>query len=178
MKILLVSLILMAGAFACHPIDSDAVPNTNSGSLSNLKGTWTLKYVFLSDAIDQPCSSSKIPQGITLNITDELVENSTNTYVINGQSAVNSYFGGINIVSFDEKSQTGKANITQLGSTKMAGPEDLMNCELRYFTLLNATKDFKVFKDTDGMYYLHIGDFKQDIQPSRDGGLYLIFTKK
>ncbi|MDI9869124.1 META domain-containing protein [Flectobacillus roseus] len=177
MKIGLLFLLFMIGASACHPIENDASAKGNIGNLDSLKGTWTLKYVFLGDVIDQPCSSSKMSHDITLNITNQLVDNTTDTFVINGKSAVNSIFGGLKILSFDENTQIGKAAITQLGSTKMAGPEDLMNCELRYFTLLNATKDFKIFKDTDGKTYLHLGDFKTDNQPSRNGGRYLIYIK-
>ncbi|MDI9867287.1 META domain-containing protein [Flectobacillus sp. DC10W] len=177
MKIGLLFLLIMAVSNACHPIENDAAAKGNISNLDSLKGTWTLKYVFLGDVIDQPCSSSKMPHPINLNITNQLVDNTSDTYVINGQSAVNSIFGGLKILSFDEKTQIGKATITPLGSTKMAGPEDLMNCELRYFTLLNATKDFKIFQDTDGKTYLHLGDFKTDNQPSRNGGMYLIYTK-
>lgn len=177
MKIGFLFLLIMIGTSACHPIENDATAKGSISNLDSLKGSWTLKYVFLGDVIDQPCSASKMPHDITLNITSQLVDNSSDTYVINGQSAVNSIFGGLKILSFDENTQTGKATITQLGSTKMAGPEDLMDCELRYFTLLNATKDFKVFKDTDGKTYLHLGEFKTDNQPSRNGGMYLIYTK-
>jgi hypothetical protein len=80
----------MIGASACHPIENDATAKGSISNLDSLKGTWTLKYVFLGDVIDQPCSSSKMPHDITLNITSQLVENTSDTYIINGQSAVNS----------------------------------------------------------------------------------------
>jgi heat shock protein HslJ len=133
-------------------------------------GKWVLKGVFLGDALDGPCGyDAKEYQDITL----EIVENPTekDEFKISGRAAVNQYFGGMKISSFENNK--GKIDILQLGSTKMAGPEPLMACELRFFNLLNEANDLCL---KDGK--LQIGQLKNTTSPSRDGGTYLIFEKK
>lgn len=66
---------------------------------------------------------------ITLEITD------TN---ISGNSGVNNYFGKITL------GQGGKLNISGLGSTKMAGPADLMEQEQKYYAALANAAAYKI----------------------------------
>jgi heat shock protein HslJ len=143
-----------------------------------IQGEWVLKNVFFGDAIDTPCNweaGDKV-QEMTLNITTEKA-NESDMYLLNGQSAVNRFFGSYSITSFDTKTQIGTIKMGGISGTKMAGPTELMNCEYRYYTLMGDAVDFRI--TTDGTtQQLHLGRLKKDDAPSRDGGTYLIFERK
>lgn len=136
----------------------------------NLEGEWVLKNVFLSDAIDSPCgweAGEHSPLTLNINLKDD-------KYAISGNSAVNSYFGSFELLSYDSENNTGKIESGAIGSTKKAGPEALMNCESRFLGQLERATDF-AFDDNDK---LRIGNFRDENSHPRDGGYYLIFEKK
>lgn len=136
----------------------------------NLEGEWVLKNVFLSDAIDSPCgweAGEHSPLTLNINLKDD-------KYAISGNSAVNSYFGSFELLSYDSENNTGKIESGAIGSTKKAGPEALMNCETRFLTQLDTATDFAF--DDNGE--LRIGNFRDENSHPRDGGYYLIFEKK
>ena len=95
-----------------------------SPASENLKGNWVL---IGSGSDDKPSTGI-----ITLNITDSN---------ISGNSGVNTYFG------FATVGSDGKLIISDLGSTKMAGPANLMMQEQEYY---NALKNVTGCKIIDG----------------------------
>ncbi len=136
-------------------------------------GKWVLKYKFLGDAIDTPCGYAVTnARDITLDIEDNTTSSNVNELRLSGNSPVNLYNGGFVITSYDEITGIGTMKIGALGSTKMAGPEELMECETNYFNMLNEFSEFRVQEGK-----LHIGRFKKDSTPSRDGGTYFIYEK-
>lgn len=144
---------------------------------SSITGNWKLKSVFLGDVIDTPCSwEAPEHKDMTLNITSEKVENDPKSFVLNGQSSVNQFFGSYSILSFDAATKKGTIKMGAIGGTKMAGPENLMNCEFRYYSLLGDATEFQLVEGENGPV-LHLGHLKKDNTPSRDGGTYLIFEK-
>ncbi|MCP9755261.1 META domain-containing protein [Lacihabitans sp. CCS-44] len=139
----------------------------------NLEGKWVLKHRFLGDAIDTPCGYAVTnARDITLEVTDNTESNDVNELRITGNSAVNMYFGGLTITGFDTNTGIGSMKISTLGSTKMAGAPELMECETGYFNMLNESAEFRI---QEGQ--LHVGRFKKDTAPSRDGGTYFIYEK-
>lgn len=143
---------------------------SNIDAQSEITGNWVLKNVFLSDAIDTPCGwEAGEHEPLTLNITRD-----GDSYSFSGKSAVNNYFGTFSILSYNETTRTGKIKSGPIGSTKMAGPAPLMNCEQRFFNQLETAIDFSI--DENGV--LKIGTFRNENSHPRDGGYYLIFEKK
>jgi heat shock protein HslJ len=140
---------------------------------TNVVGKWVLKYKFLGDAIDTPCGYAVTDvRDITLELSENTESSAKKSLSINGNSAVNNYFGNFTITGFDTKTGIGTMKIGPLGSTKMAGPTELMDCENNYFNMLNEFSEFRVQEGK-----LHIGRFKKDTTPSRDGGTYFIYEK-
>lgn len=137
----------------------------------DIKGEYIYKYRFLGDAIDTPCGYAVTNvRDLTLKIEENTEDK--NSYRISGNSAVNMLSGYLTITGYDSKMGIGTIKIGQLGSTKMAGPPELMQCEQAYFDMLNEAPEFRVQEGK-----LHIGRFKKDDIPSRDGGTYMIFEK-
>ncbi|MGA0560394.1 META domain-containing protein [Larkinella sp. VNQ87] len=60
-------------------------------------------------------------------------------YRVTGRSAVNQYFG-----SLTGSAASNEIQISALGSTKMAGPEDAMQFETDYFNKLQAAKRYEI----------------------------------
>lgn len=140
---------------------------------TSIIGKWVLKYKFLGDAIDTPCGYAVTnARDITIEIEDNPDSSNPNELRLSGNSAVNLYNGGFVITGFDEKNGIGTMKIGALGSTKMAGPPELMECETNYFNMLNEFSEFRIQEGK-----LHIGRFKKDTTPSRDGGTYFIYEK-
>ncbi len=139
---------------------------------SKLVGTWVLKNVFLGDAIDTPCGyATKGVRELTMVISEDT---ESKTLKISGQSAINVYNGSLSIISSDTSNGISTIKIGALGSSKMAGPPDLMECETRLYNFLNEAPELRI-SDTGE---LNIGRFKKDNTPSRDGGTFLIYEKK
>lgn len=112
-----------------------------SPASENLKGNWVL----IGSGPDNTPSTGII----TLNITDSN---------ISGNSGVNTYFGSITI------GPDGKCIISNLGSTKMAGPANLMTQEQEYYTALKNVTGCKIIEgnlvmtDNDGKILLTFAD--------------------
>ena len=148
---------------------------TSVESTGKLSGEYVLKGVFLSDALDSPCGwEAGEHKDITINFTNDAAEANTGYMQLSGISAVNHFFGTYKIKSFDGSTGTGTIEVSTLGSTKMAGPPLLMQCETRFFDYLSGAKDFSV--ENDGT--LKLGNFRKPDSHPRDGGTYLIFAKK
>lgn len=145
-------------------------------SEASLQGEWVIKNVFLGDAIDTPCGYevTNAPT-LTINFSADKQENSDKLR-FNGSSAVNSYFGGYKVLSYDSKTGIGTLEMGAIGSTKMAGPAELMQCEQRIFDFLQQAKDFEISTE-NGKTSLHLGIINRSETPSRDGGTYLILEK-
>ncbi|MCP9767780.1 META domain-containing protein [Lacihabitans sp. LS3-19] len=140
---------------------------------TKIEGKWILKHKFLGDAIDTPCGYAVTnARDITLEISKDTESKEPNVYKISGNSAVNLYFGNLKINTTDAANGISTITIGQLGSTKMAGPPELMQCETGYFDLFNQSVEFRIENE-----HLQIGVFKKDNTPSRDGGTYLIYEK-
>lgn len=162
--ILITSLFQIMSINSCSKVEIAANPE------NEILGKWVLKSKFLGDAMDTPCGYGvKNSREITIEINK--VKN--NSYTINGQSIVNTYFGSFSIESTDDKLGIHFIKIGPIASTTMAGPEEYMKCELGYFDMLNSVKELKIDKDR-----LLLGNFKKDNIPSRDGGTYFIFERK
>jgi len=158
--------------FSLFKIDSCTEMEIQSSVNSNeILGDWIYKNRFLGDAIDTPCGYAVTNvRELTLKV-EENTENKENLK-LTGNSAVNMLFADLKILTFDKATGIGTLKIEHLGSTKMAGPPDLMQCEQGYFEMLNDAADFKIENNK-----LMIGHFKKDNTPSRDGGTYMIFEK-
>ena len=150
----------------CTEIEVESSVNSNE-----ILGNWTYKNRFLGDAIDTPCGYAVTNvRDLTLKIE---VNSENKEYLkLSGNSAVNMLFGDLKVLTFDKSTGIGTLKIEHLGSTKMAGPPELMQCEQGYFEMLTGAEDFKV----EGKKLL-VGHFKKDNTPSRDGGTYMIFEK-
>lgn len=157
---------LLIGLFFLQMSSCD---KTDITAVSNLEGNWLLKNVFLSDAIDTPCGwEAGEHEPINFDVKKE-----SDNYSFGGNSVVNAYFGNLKVLSYDKDTKTGKLEISNLGSTKKAGPPLLMNCETRFFNQLQTAIDFGF--DEEGL--LKIGTFRNENSHPRDGGYYLIFEK-
>ena len=154
-------------------IDSCSKIEVQADTNSNIIGKWVLKNRFLGDAIDTPCGYAVTnARDITLEIVDNTESSDTNVLRMTGNSAVNMYFADLTITGFDEKTGIGTMKISTLGSTKKAGAPELMECESGYFSMLSESAEFRIQEGK-----LHVGRFKKDTTPSRDGGTYFIYEK-
>jgi hypothetical protein len=121
--------------------------NTSQKKVSDnpIEGTWVLKNVLMGDAMDAPCGFSNEDKVKEMNVTFTSEKTKNNEiYKLHGQSSVNSFSGQYVIQSYDTKTKTGKIKFEPLASTKMAGNQDFMDCETRYFTYLQKSEDFKI----------------------------------
>jgi heat shock protein HslJ len=154
-------------------IDSCTKIEVQADTNSAIIGKWVLKNRFLGDAIDTPCGYAVTnARDITLEIADNTESSDAKVLRMTGNSAVNMYFGDLTITGFDETTGIGTMKISTLGSTKMAGSPELMECETNYFNMLNESAEFRI---QEGQ--LQVGRFKKDTTPSRDGGTYFIYEK-
>lgn len=100
----------------------------------------------MGDSMDMPCGFSNEGKSreIILTITSKKV-NPTNRRKLFGQSTLNDFMGWYTILSFDEKTKTGKIQFETLVSTKMASDNaSLIECEKRYLSYLEKMVDFKI----------------------------------
>ncbi len=164
--------IVLVLAFQLLQINACSNEEVSQNMNTKLLGTWVLKNKFLGDALDTPCGYATTGvRELTLIISEDL-ENKT--LKISGQSTVNQYFGSLNIISTDTSNGISAIKIGTLGSSKMAGPPALMECETNLFNFLNESQELRLTDEGN----LNIGRFKKDNTPSRDGGTYLIYEKK
>lgn len=151
------NILLMSQIISCETASVNA--------LDQISGDWKLTKIFLSDAYDSPCGwETGQHRDITLNIKQE-----NDKFTFSGQSTVNMYNGSFKATG----DTTLEIVMGGVASTKMAGPENLMNCEMRYFNFLNDAKELQI--NNEGQ--LLIGNFKKPDGHPRDGGTYLVFEK-
>ena len=115
--------------------------NASTLTLSNKKEVWTFKVLTLNKKLKNTSwkllnmdgkDVSKLISKNENNITLSFNENG-----INGNSGINNYFGDCEIVNNNIK-------IGPLGSTRMAGPENLMKVEREFLELLGNSKKVKL----------------------------------
>jgi heat shock protein HslJ len=134
-----------------------------------IEGTWIFKEFFLGDAIMTGCGwEAENVRTITLTI-----EKDGDIYKLSGAAPVNNYFGSAKMISFQTSNLNGKIEMGPIGSTKMAGPQALMQCETMFLDMLQNATDIGL-RDNDE---LHIGRFRTLESNPRDGGTYMIFEK-
>ena len=143
---------------------------TASIDASTLDGTWQLTGVFLSDALDQPCSN-----GVTPNNKMTLTFDTENKKV-NGTSSVNLLNGSFDFSIPSQTGEIGDISFNPLGSTKIGGSEEQLQCELRYFNMLQDAREFRI-EQNGKVTTLHIGTLTVNGENPRDGGTYLVFQK-
>jgi heat shock protein HslJ len=142
---------------------------------SKLVGEWFVQEVFLGDVIDTPCGHDvKDAPQLTVNFSG--TADLEGQFSFTGKSAINTFFGTYGIISLDEPNGQGTMKFGSIGATKMAGSEELMACESRFFSILERATDFSVSNE-NGKEVLRIGAFKKDDKPSRDGGTFLIMER-
>lgn len=115
--------------------------NASTLTLSNKKEVWTFKVLTLNKKLKNTSwkllnmdgkDVSKLISKNENNITLSFNENG-----INGNSGINNYFGDYEIVNNNIK-------VGPLGSTRMAGPENLMKVEREFLELLGNSKKVKL----------------------------------
>ena len=115
--------------------------NASTLTLSNKKEVWTFKVLTLNKKLKNTSwkllnmdgkDVSKLISKNENNITLSFNENG-----INGNSGINNYFGACEIVNNNIK-------VGPLGSTRMAGPENLMKVEREFLELLGNSKKVKL----------------------------------
>lgn len=164
-------LLIIIASFQMLIVNSCSKTEVAAINTDSYEGNWVLKNVFLGDVVDTPCSYEvKEHRDLTLTISKE--KESANLQ-LNGQSAVNTFFGNIKIESIDATSNIASIKVDPLGSTKIGGPANLMQCETRYYSLMSEAIEMRIENDM-----LYMGRFKKDPTPSRDGGTFLIFERK
>lgn len=115
-------------------------------SSNPLEGTWVFKNILMGDAVDVPCgfgNEGKVKE-MNVTFTSEKLEVGGKLR-LHGQSSVNGFMGTYTILSYDEKSKTGKLKFGPIASTKMASENpDFMECENRYLSYLEKSENFKI----------------------------------
>ena len=115
--------------------------NASTLTLSNKKEVWTFKVLTLNKKLKN--TSWKLLNMDGKDISKLISKNENNTTLsfnengINGNSGINNYFGDYEIVNNNIK-------IGPLGSTRMAGPENLMKVEREFLELLGNSKKVKL----------------------------------
>ncbi len=143
-----------------------------------LEGTWILKSVLSGDIMDTPCG---IENNVEINIVFEAQKEGEKNINFSGQSSVNSFSGSCTILSFDEKTKSGKIKFGPIASTKMASiAKEYQDCENRYFSILQVTEDFTI-KNNKLELIKSIPMSKSDIENgtfNEGNNLILFFDKK
>lgn len=148
---------------ACEKVSSNSKPD--------VFGEWILTGIFLSDAKDTPC-------GWQVNdhrdISLKMEKDAMGLIAISGKSVVNSYGCKVESLVYNDADKKGEIKITNLYTTEIAGPKELMQCEERYYQMLQTAKEYTI--DENGN--LLLGLLEKPGSNPRDGGTYLIFAKK
>jgi META domain len=173
MKTLLTFFII--GVIASCSKDKIGTENmSDSKTKALLVGKWKAVSLFLSDASTGVCHQEKTGRDITFEFKNELAADKI-SYTFNGTAPVNSYFGNISFISFDENTNTAKIKVNTIGGTKMAGSPEMMACEQNYYTMLSESTGFQLFADDPNR--LIIGKLRDENSHPRDGGTYYVFEK-
>ena len=139
-----------------------------------LIGKWKAVSLFLSDATTGVCHADIPNRDITIEFINELADDKK-SFKVAGSSTVNSYFATITINSFIDSEKKASISVNSIGSTKMAGSPEMMNCEQNYFQFLTESTGIQIF--TDKPNRLHIGRLKEADSNPRDGGTFYVFEK-
>jgi hypothetical protein len=175
MKYLIASIALLV--IGCS--NTKSVSKVNSYS-NPIEGTWVLKNVLMGDAMDMPCGFSNEGKSREMNLilTSEK-EISSEKKKLFGQSSVNDFMGWYTILSFDEKTSTGKIQFESLASTKMASENTtLMECENRYLSNLEKMVDFKLVNNQLQLINTIKFVSNSNLYPSEGYSTILYFDKK
>lgn len=175
MKYLIASIALLI--VGCS--NTRSVLNKNTYS-KPIESTWVLKSVLMGDAMDMPCGFSNEGKSREMNLTlTSEKEISGEKKKLFGQSTVNDFMGWYTILSFDEKTKTGKIKFEPLVSTKMASENTtLMECENRYLSYLEKMVDFKLVNNQ--LQLINTTKFvsNSNLYPSESYSTILYFEKK
>lgn len=133
---------------SCSKKESDTPILDSSISSKNLIGNWQFKS-FANKAV--------VPYEVTLEIKEE-----DGKLVLNGRSSVNFYFATM-LVNETTKS----IKISDIGSTKMAGPLEANQFELKYFQYLGTANKYS-FQDKNTLI----------LGLAKPSGEIMIFEKK
>lgn len=148
MKTNLIYLVILSaiGCSAPKQVSTENQTSKPETTSNPLEGTWVLKNVLMGDAMDVSCGFANEGKVKEMNLTFTLEKGlSGDIKKLYGQSSVNDFSGGYTVLSYDEKSKTGKIQFSPLISTKMAAVEPtFMECENRYFLYLQKSEDFKI----------------------------------
>jgi heat shock protein HslJ len=103
-------------------------------AVPDVEGSWKFSGYKLSEEapITRPCEQA----AVTLNIAS-----SADGYSITGTSFINTYFSKVSF-AIDHTKRAGTIEMAAIGSTKMAGPENLMQCESNYYVNLKSINNF------------------------------------
>lgn len=112
--------------FSCETGELTSTP-------SELEGVW----IFKGYKYGMPGCEDE-PKKVTLEITRK-----GNVFEISGRSFINTYFSRAE-VSYNTATQNGTIEFESIGTTKMGGPENLMNCEMAYYQLLAGSTNVKI----------------------------------
>lgn len=123
----LLLLLLVTLTFSCQ---KDALLS----AVPDVEGNWKFLGYQTSEqsSIINPCTETEV----TFNISS-----SSEGYSITGTSFVNTYFSKVSF-AMDNTKKAGKIEFDAIGSTKRAGPENLMQCENTYYGSLKNAKNF------------------------------------
>ncbi|MEA5458436.1 hypothetical protein VB796_05270 [Arcicella sp. LKC2W] len=186
-KFLIIALLGFIFCTACQEQVVDASLNQELSSqktlsIAELQGTWKLNSTLLGDALELPCYEARgtkdsLSKDITLVITQDAAEPSTQKIILNGQAPINLYFASAEILSYSSSIQTGTLKVSALGSTKMAGSYELLACESRIYNFIETAKDFRIIVDKKGQKTLYWGVINKGNSSLMYAGNYLIFEK-
>jgi META domain len=164
--------------FSCQKNSVSPASQERNAYASELKGSWKLSSVLMGDIMDLPCGMNTPSRGdLTLIANVDSASTSGEKLIINGQSAVNLYFASLEVLSYNQETLEGTLKISTLGSTKIAGTNEMNACESRFFNILSSAKDYRFVKSNEGKVFLHLGTFSKNPMPTYDAGTYLIFEK-
>lgn len=162
---------------SCQKNSVSPASQERNAYVSELKGSWKLNSVLMGDIMDLPCGMNTPSRGdLTLIANVDSASTSSEKFIINGQSAVNLYFASLEVLSYNQETLEGTLKISTLGSTKIAGTNEMNTCESRFYNILSSAKDYRFVK-SEGKTFLHLGTFNKSSMPTFDAGTYLIFEK-
>lgn len=104
---------------------------------SELEGVWVFKGYRQGETLYEVPGCEKETETITLEITRK-----GDGFDISGRSFINTYFSRAQ-VNYNRSDQSGTIKFEGIGTTKMGGPENLMNCESAYYQHLGNSSKVK-----------------------------------
>jgi len=105
---------------------------------SELEGEWVFKAYQRGENTDEWPDCAKEMGAVTLVLTRK-----GDGFEVSGQSVINTYFSYAK-VNYNSGTGSGTIKFEGIGSTKMGGPENLMNCETIYYQYLEKVSEMKI----------------------------------